>query len=302
MEWFLSQVVDWNKFELLIDTKIFSKNIALKAAYSFLDKGYFFFKLDDKDNIILQFTSRDWKIEDSEGIIADFADELLSAYLRDNLEVENKWIREKIVWAAIANSLDADNFVQLDTDNVWWDGPDNSGWNQIDFDKDIDEILKEIENDPELKIDEQEIENILKEIEEESATEETKSGTEETKEPAVKEPLVNVNLDWVKKAKDGFKNTAKQTEWNKNSGEKQQDNNTSPMQVDLEWVKRAKENFKNMSWSNDDGWSQELDKMLQEIEGAASAELKIGEEEINSILGEGEETKKKKTTKPKSKK
>jgi hypothetical protein len=28
---------------------------------------------------------------------------------------------------------------------------------QIDFDKDIDEILREIENDPELKIDEEEI-------------------------------------------------------------------------------------------------------------------------------------------------
>jgi CBS-domain-containing membrane protein len=40
--------------------------------------------------------------------------------------------------------------------------------NQIDFDKDIDEILKEIENDPDLKIDEEEIERILKEIEDET--------------------------------------------------------------------------------------------------------------------------------------
>jgi CBS-domain-containing membrane protein len=79
--------------------------------------------------------------------------------LRDKLEKDNKEIREKIVWAAIANSLDSNNFVSLDT------------WNEnkeIDFDKDIDEILKEIENDPELKIDEEEIERILKEIEEET--------------------------------------------------------------------------------------------------------------------------------------
>ncbi|MDR2640889.1 MAG: hypothetical protein LBC61_06435 [Candidatus Peribacteria bacterium] len=48
---------------------------------------------------------------------------------------------------------------------------DNQNGNQIDFDKDIDEILKEIENDPELKIDEEEIERILKEIEEETASE-----------------------------------------------------------------------------------------------------------------------------------
>lgn len=40
--------------------------------------------------------------------------------------------------------------------------------NQIDFDKDIDEILKEIENDPELKVDEAEIQKILAEIESET--------------------------------------------------------------------------------------------------------------------------------------
>lgn len=43
--------------------------------------------------------------------------------------------------------------------------------NAIDFDKDIDEILKEIENDPELKIDEAEIERILAEIEAETQSE-----------------------------------------------------------------------------------------------------------------------------------
>jgi hypothetical protein len=40
--------------------------------------------------------------------------------------------------------------------------------NQVDFDKDIDDILAEIENDPDLKIDEAEIQSILSEIEEES--------------------------------------------------------------------------------------------------------------------------------------
>lgn len=35
----------------------------------------------------------------------DFSDELLSVLLRDNLEKDNKEIREKIVSAAIANSL-----------------------------------------------------------------------------------------------------------------------------------------------------------------------------------------------------
>jgi len=185
METFLKEVVEWNKFELTIDTKIFSKEIILKTAYIFLERGYFFFKLDS-DNIILQFTKRKENEEKPENIIADFSDELISTTLRDTLEKENKDIREKIVWAAIANSLDSNWFTSIDTNNQ-----EN---NQIDFDKDIDEILKEIENDPELKIDEEEIAKILKEIEEE-----TESELEEPK------PMINLDPEAIKKAKKHFK-------------------------------------------------------------------------------------------------
>lgn len=164
MEGFLKEIIDWSKFELLIDKNIFNKDIAMKAAYSFLDKGYFFFKLDNNQNLILQFTRKEESNEDPKKIIWDFSDELLSVYLRDKLEKDNKDIREKIVWAAIANSLDVNNFVSIDTDKKLSDNDQN----QIDFDKDIDDILKEIENDPELQIDEEEIEKILKEIEEET--------------------------------------------------------------------------------------------------------------------------------------
>lgn len=164
MEHFLKKIVDWEKFELIIDSKIFNKDIVLKAAYSFLDKWYFFFKLDTDNNIILQFTYKEEIKEKPEKIIWDFSDELLSVYLRDKLEHENKEIREIIVKTAISSSIDTGNFVEIDTNN----NPEN---NQIDFDKDIDEILKEIENDPDLKIDEQEIEKILKEIEEETKDE-----------------------------------------------------------------------------------------------------------------------------------
>lgn len=165
MEKFLKKSIDWNKFELLIDKKLFDKDLVLKAAYAFLDKWYFFFKIDKNSNLLLQFTPKSWISENPEKIIGDFTDELLNVYLRDKLEKSNKDIREKIVWAAIANSLDSNNFVSIDTDNMW----KNQEQNQIDFDKDIDEILKEIENDPELKIDEEEIERILKEIEEETS-------------------------------------------------------------------------------------------------------------------------------------
>lgn len=169
MENFIKKDIEWNKIEFLIDKNLFSKDIVLKAAYNFLDKWYFFFKLDENSNIILQFTSKEGELVESDKIIWDFSDELLSVCLRDKLEHDNKEIREKIVWAAIWNSLDSRGFIEIDTDRK------NDNWeqNQIDFDKDIDEILREIENDPELKIDEEEIERILREIESETSLIET---------------------------------------------------------------------------------------------------------------------------------
>jgi len=189
MEAFLNEVIKWEKFELTIDTKIFPKEIILKTAYVFLDRWYFFFKMD-WDNIILQFTKREENEEKPELIIADFSDELLSTLLRDTLEKENKNIREKIVWAAIANSLDPNWYTSFDTNNNLCENQEN---NQIDFDKDIDDILKEIENDPELKIDEEEIEKILKEIE------------EETESEIDDKPQITIDPDAVKKAKENFK-------------------------------------------------------------------------------------------------
>lgn len=179
----MSQVIEWYKFELVIDKNIFDKDIVLKAAYNFLDRGYFFFKLDENENIVLVFTKREENSEKIENIISDFSDELLAVYLRDRLEKDNKNIREAIVWAAIANSLDYNNFININTEN-------NQEKNQIDFDKDIDDILREIENDPDLKIDEDEIERILREIEEESQFEE--------------KPNITINIDGLKKAKEQF--------------------------------------------------------------------------------------------------
>jgi len=155
---FLKQDINWNKFELLIDSKLFPKEIVLKAAYGLLDKGYFFFKFDENKNIILQFNKKEWIKEDPKTIIWNFSWELLNTYLRDRLEKENKTIREQIISSAIGNAADYKNFISIETNN-------NS---MIDFNKDIDEILKEIEDDPDLKIDELEIDKLLSEIEEDS--------------------------------------------------------------------------------------------------------------------------------------
>jgi len=154
------------KCELLLDLNIYSKDIILKTAYVFLDRAYFLFK--QEDNNIIVFIESKW--ENIDNILNDFSDELLATYLRDKLEKDNKVIRETIIDRAIGASLDVANFVKEKKDSWSRDNDINNDIDndQVDFDKDINEILKEIENDPELKVDEDEIEKILKEIEEES--------------------------------------------------------------------------------------------------------------------------------------
>lgn len=158
MNWFIDKSVDWNSFKLLIDKNIFNKDIVLKSAYNFLDKWYFFFKLDSESNIVLNFSKKEWIDVNIDEIISSFSDELLSVYLRDKLEKDNKVIRETIINSAIWFSLDTKNYIKLDISKENKD-------EKIDFDKDIDDILKEIEKDPDIKIDWNEIEKILKEIE-----------------------------------------------------------------------------------------------------------------------------------------
>ncbi len=183
MSIFLKEIPGENGFELMIDTSIFSKDIILKAAYNFLDRGYFFFRFDENKNIILECRKKAGVNIATENIIWEYSDELLSVYLRDTLERENKAIREAIVTKAINGPLDMQNFVSLDTDAI-------AQTNEIDFDKDIDEILREIENDPDLKIDEEEIEKILKEIEQETES--------------MKKPSIQINPEWLKDIKNMF--------------------------------------------------------------------------------------------------
>jgi len=183
MSSFLKEIIIWKQFELTIDTKIFSKDIILKAAYNYLDTWYFFFRFDADQNIILEFTAKADVDIDPKMVIWEFSDELLDVYLRDKLEKDNKIIREAIVTKAINGPLDTQNFVTLDTDL--------SGWDEIDFDKDIDEILKEIENDPDLKIDEEEIEKILQEI--------------EVGDSELEKPSLAIDPESIKGVKDMFK-------------------------------------------------------------------------------------------------
>lgn len=148
-----------NRLELLVDTALFPKDIALKAAYTFLDRAYFFFAYEE-ENIVVAIHPKDWQRWSAETFALEYSDELLATKLRVDLEKENKEIRETIVKRALGSYADVANFGTVE--------PAQIPAGQIDFDKDIDEILREIENDPELKIDEAEISRILAEIEAEA--------------------------------------------------------------------------------------------------------------------------------------
>lgn len=150
MSFLLKEIITDKEFELLIDSSIFEKNIILKAAYCFLDKWYFLFKKDENNNIILNFIKKDWVEEKTKKIILDFTDELLNTTLRKVIETENREIKNMIFNKALSSSLDSENYVQFSPTK------DN-----IQLENEVDEILDELANDPELKIDEEEMKKII---------------------------------------------------------------------------------------------------------------------------------------------
>lgn len=188
MQAFLQEVVEGKNFSLTLDTSIYTKDIILKAAYNFLDKGYFLFATDG-DNIVLSFTAKEDSDTDPKIVIWEYCDELLDVHLRDKLEKDNRVIREAIVSKALSGPIDQGGYVTYNPDEV---AEANPVQNEIDFDKDIDDILAEIENDPDLQIDQWEIDKILKEIEEEAA-----------QEPA--KPEIKINPENISALKDQFK-------------------------------------------------------------------------------------------------
>lgn len=155
---FLSENTENNRLELLVDGSIFSDILAMKAAYMFLDRAYFLFKKDNH-NTIVQIHPKTGEQWDATKFALEYSDELLATALRARIEQENKEIRETIVRRALGSYADLPHFTSIHSE------VQNS---QGEFDKDIDEILKELENDPEIRIDEDEINRILAEIEGES--------------------------------------------------------------------------------------------------------------------------------------
>jgi len=159
MHVFLSQNIENNRLELIVDSSLFPTDTIMRSAYAFLDRAYFFFKTTT-EGILVQIQPKENVQWSAEKFALEYSDELLATHLRMRIEVDNRAIRETIVKRALGSYVDLPNFTTVI--------PAEQQTGQIDFDKDIDEILKEIENDPELKIDEEEISRILAEIEAET--------------------------------------------------------------------------------------------------------------------------------------
>lgn len=176
MDFLIKKDISWNKFELIIDTKIFSKDIILKTAYNFLDIWYFIFSYEGK-NIKMQCQTKNSENISSEQLILNFCDEILNVYLREKIENENKELRNIIISTALKGSIDSDNFVEIPTSD--------------DTENDIEKLLKDLENDPELMIDEKEIQKLINQIK-----------IEETN----KNQWIILDINNINNVKDKFKN------------------------------------------------------------------------------------------------
>lgn len=159
METFFTKNIENGRLELAIDISIFPIDTVMRAAYTLLDRAYFFFRTRD-NGVVVQIQPKEGQLWTAEKFALEYSDELLATLLRDKLEHDNKEIREAIVKRALGSFLDEDNFRSVDTTQL--------NKNSENFDRDIDSILAEIENDPNLKIDETEIDRILSEIQAET--------------------------------------------------------------------------------------------------------------------------------------
>jgi len=90
--------------------------------------------------------------------------------LRNELDKKYGSLREKIISTALGFSLNL-NDVKSDLDKLlkaYSFLSSSNCWEQPKTEKSIEDIIEDIENDPDLDIDKKEIVNILREIDEES--------------------------------------------------------------------------------------------------------------------------------------
>ena len=106
----------------------------MKTAYLFLDRAYFTFRNAEGGFQVKCKTKSDK--ETAEAVLGDFANELLNTLLRESIAAENRTIRETIFSGALAHC-----FREPEDLSCRPRSPAEA------VDKDLDQILKEIEDE-----------------------------------------------------------------------------------------------------------------------------------------------------------
>lgn len=126
------------QLEFSVDLNVFPLSICLRAVYTFLDRGYFFFEKDQTNNkLIVKTISKNDAKWSSEKLLSDLSDELIATTLRASLEKENKTIRDAIVMKAL--------WWMEDHSRIPQEEKEQKEESLIDFTQDVDQLLKEIE-------------------------------------------------------------------------------------------------------------------------------------------------------------
>lgn len=105
----------------------------MKTAYLFLDRAYFTFRNEEAGFLVTCKTKKE--SESAEDLLGDFANELLNTVLREKLAAENRAIRETIYSGALAHCFREPE--ELSCKPV----------QNPNLEKDLDQILKEIEDE-----------------------------------------------------------------------------------------------------------------------------------------------------------
>ncbi len=92
-----------NQITITVNPEIYPLSVIYKTAYVFIDKTYIFLDKKNKE-IIIQLTPKE-ENKDLKKIKGEFLNELLNYSLREELNRENKKIRELIIQKALYSSV-----------------------------------------------------------------------------------------------------------------------------------------------------------------------------------------------------
>ncbi len=146
--------------EMLVDGKIFDEDVILKAAYELVNDVYMFFKTQWND-VIVQFKLKNDK-KNLEDIVNSFGEELVYHRLRKDIDKKTWSVRKKIVETALWYGLTLEE-IKEDIYNFSTPYEDEQSASEAS-ERNVEDIIADIENDPEFADDKDEIINILKEI------------------------------------------------------------------------------------------------------------------------------------------